>query len=132
MCFRSKRFTVDFPLVSLFHDARAGVIMDDAIDGLRASSALRSLLAHYAAAADATAWLDRLMQLDGVSAHGLVALHGELLAHQLLEQNTGIIVKVTAGAVPCCYRATRAGQKALAAASRPREDEECAGASDAA
>jgi hypothetical protein len=106
--------------------------MDDVIDRLRDSDLLRGLLAHYAAAADPTAWQDRLMQMDYVPSQGLVALHGELLAHQLLEQNTGFVGKVIPGAVPGCYRASRAGHKALAAAARPREDAECAGAADAA
>lgn len=106
--------------------------MDDVIDRLRESAPLRELLAHYAVAPDLAVWQDRLMQFDGVSPQGLVALHGELLAHQLLEQNTGVVGKVVAGAVPGCYRATRAGHRALAAAARARDEEECAGAVDAA
>jgi hypothetical protein len=131
MRFRSRHCAVDFLLVPLFLAGKAPV-MDDAIERLRMSSALRALLSHYALAADPTVWLDRLMQFASASAQDMVALHGELLAHQWLEQNTGIIVKVTPGAVPGCYRATRAGYKALTAASRPRDDEECAGNGDTA
>lgn len=106
--------------------------MDDAIDRLRACAALRALLGHYAHVADPRAWQDRLMQLEGVPPPELVALHGELLAHEWLEQNTGVVVKGAPGAVPCCYRVTRAGHRALAASSKPRDDEECAGATEAA
>jgi hypothetical protein len=106
--------------------------MEDAIDRLRACAALRALLAHYATAADPTAWQDRLMQLDGVASQELVGLHGALLANEWLEQNTGVVVKVVPGLVPGCYRATRAGHKALAAAAKPRDDEECAAATEAA
>ncbi len=101
--------------------------MEDEIDLLRTSAPLRTLLNHYAAAADPAAWQDRLMRLDGVPVEQLVALHGGLLAHQWLEQNTGVIGKLMPGTVPGCYSATRPRHNALAIASRPRDDEECAG-----
>jgi hypothetical protein len=72
------------------------------------------------------------MQMEGVPPQELVRLHGELLAHEWLEQNTGVVVRLAPGAVPCCYRATRTGHRALAAATRPREEEEFAGATEAA
>jgi hypothetical protein len=100
--------------------------MEDDLDRLRNSAALRSLLEHYAVATDPEAWQDRLMEQDGLSPRELVALHGELIAQQWLEQNTGVIAMVKPGRVAGCYRATRAGRRALIAAARPRDDDECA------
>jgi hypothetical protein len=100
--------------------------MEDDLDRLRNSAALRALLEHYAAATAPEVWQDRLMQQNGSSPRELVALHGELIAQQWLEQNTGVIATVRPGMVVGCYRATRAGRRALVAAARPRDDEECA------
>jgi hypothetical protein len=100
--------------------------MEDELDRLRNSTALRSLLEHYAAALAPEAWQDRLMQQQGLSPRELVVLHGELIAQQWLEQNTGVVAAVRPGTVAGCYRATRAGRRALVAAARPRDDDECA------
>ena len=48
------------------------------------------------------------MGLEGVEARDLVKLHGLLIAFGWLEQNTGNVPVVRAGAVPCCYRVTTA------------------------
>jgi hypothetical protein len=85
--------------------------MFDEVDALRDSPDLQRLLDHYvgACAADREAWQDRLMELEGVEAGELVRLHGLLIAFGWLEQNTGNVPVVRAGAVPCCYRVTAAG-----------------------
>jgi hypothetical protein len=85
--------------------------MVDELECLRESPELQRLLDHYvgACAADREAWQDRLMELEGVEARDLVKLHGLLIAFGWLEQNTGNVAVVRAGAVPCCYRITSAG-----------------------
>jgi hypothetical protein len=99
--------------------------MFDEFDRLRGCDGLLRLLAHYVAgnAADAEAWQDRRMELEGVRAEELVKLHGELLAYGWLEQNTGLTPVLRTGAVPCCYRVTAAGRKALKQAQSAAEDE---------
>jgi hypothetical protein len=89
--------------------------MFDEMDRLRAHELLRRLLAHYVRAgeADREAWQDRLMEMDGVEPQALTRLHGELLAYGWLDQNTGAVAAPRPGAVPRCYRATRAGHRAL-------------------
>ena len=85
--------------------------MFDELEALRESPDLQRLLDHYveACAADREAWQDRLMEMEGVEARDLVKLHGLLIAFGWLEQNTGNLPIVRAGAVPCCYRVTAAG-----------------------
>jgi hypothetical protein len=81
--------------------------MNDELAALTASEPLLNLLAHYAerSASDRQAWHDRLMRLDRCDLRDLSKLHGKLIAFGWLEQNTGVL--------PSCYRATRAGIKAL-------------------
>jgi hypothetical protein len=99
--------------------------MFDELDRLRADESLRRLLEHYAdrGAVDREAWQDRVMPSDGWSASDLVRLHGELLAQEWIEQNTGILPIVRPGALPQCYRVTAAGFRALKK-SRQRDEEE--------
>ncbi len=99
--------------------------MFDELDQLRADESLRRLLEHYAdrGALDREAWQDRVMPSDGLSASDLVRLHGELLAQEWIEQNTGILPVLRPGAVPQCYRVTAAGLRALKK-SRQRDEEE--------
>jgi len=89
--------------------------MFDEPQRLRDSRDLYRLLDHYArlAAGDPEAWHDRLMELQGVQSKDLVRLHGELLAHDWIEQNTGILPVLKIGTVPGCYRVTAAGHRAL-------------------
>ncbi len=47
----------------------------------------------------------RLMVMEGVKPPQLVKLHGQLIAFTWVEQNTGEI--------PCCYRITSAGLRAM-------------------
>ena len=100
--------------------------MFDELARLRTDEALRQLLCHYTATAngDRETWQDRLMSLDGVSREELVRLHGELLAFAWIEQNTGVLTEVRAGAVPQCYRVTAAGVRALKRAADPDEKDE--------
>jgi hypothetical protein len=96
--------------------------MFDEIERLGEDEPLFRLLSHYARAADRAAWQDRLMGLDALRADDLVRLHGELLAYDWLEQNTGFTPVLRAGAVPSCYRATAAGLRALRQAQARRPD----------
>ena len=78
---------------------------------LRESAHLLALLAHYAQAGaeDRTAWRDRLMRMDGVEPQQLTTLHGELIAFDGIEQNTGHAVLRPDGALAACYRVTPHG-----------------------
>jgi hypothetical protein len=89
--------------------------MFDELERLGETEPLFDLLAHYARAGadDREAWQDRLMQMEGVRAEELVKLHGELIAYDWVEQNTGALPAVRAGAVPQCYRVTPAGLRAF-------------------
>jgi hypothetical protein len=100
--------------------------MFDELGHLREDTYLEALLAQYAerGAADREAWQDRVMELDGVTADGLVKLHGALLAYDWIEQNTGVTPILPSVAVPQCYRTTTVGRRALRLARLRREDEE--------
>ena len=78
---------------------------------LRESAHLLALLAHYAQAGaeDRTAWRDRLMRMDGVEPQQLTTLHGELIAFDGIEQNTGHAVLRPDGTLAACYRVTPNG-----------------------
>jgi hypothetical protein len=93
--------------------------MFDELERLGESENLFALLTHYAraGAADREAWQGRLGQLNGARAEDVVRLHGELIAYDWAEQNTG--------EVPVCYRLTPAGLRAFrhAMARRPAKDE---------
>ncbi|MBY0231354.1 MAG: hypothetical protein K2W96_18885 [Gemmataceae bacterium] len=75
----------------------------DEDDALRDAPDLRDLLSHYAAL-DRNTWHPR--RGEGGSPRAVARLHGELIAHGWIEQNTGSLS-------PGSYRATRAGVKAL-------------------
>ena len=89
--------------------------MFNELEHLKDTPELFALLSHYAelAAADRQAWHDRRMQLDGCEGKQLTRLHGELIAHGWLEQNTGVVPAPRKNEAPGCYRATRAGIRAL-------------------
>jgi hypothetical protein len=89
--------------------------MFDELERLGENAHLLTLLAHYARAGevDRETWQDRLMQLDGARPEDLVRLHGELIAYDWIEQNTGLTPAPRGGAVPQCYRVTPAGLRAL-------------------
>ncbi len=87
--------------------------MWDEVKPLRANAQLTQLLTHYAGAADREAWQDRLMEMTDLPQRELSRLHGELLAHGWIEQNTGAVPVLRVGAAPQCYRVTPAGRRAL-------------------
>lgn len=78
---------------------------------LRENTRLLSLLTHYArmGSDDRTVWRDRLMRMDGVGPEELTALHGELIACDGIEQNTGQAVLRPDGTLAACYRITPNG-----------------------
>ena len=63
-----------------------------------------ALLSHYAhqGTEDRATWRDRLMQMEGVKPKQLTVLHGELIAFEWIEQNTGQTLSA-------CYRITLHG-----------------------
>jgi hypothetical protein len=81
--------------------------MFDYLERLRNSPKLLQLFSHYAklSEADPQAWHPRLMAMESDEKVDLSKLHGELIAFDFVDQNTG--------SLPCCYRLTRAGLKAL-------------------
>jgi hypothetical protein len=72
------------------------VTMLDESQRLRETPHLLSLLSHYAqmGSEDRATWRDRLMQMEGVEPKQLSALHGELIAFDWIEQNTGQALSV--------------------------------------
>lgn len=78
---------------------------------LRENAQLLALLSHYAqlGSVDRTIWQDRLMQMEGVEAKELTVLHGELIAFDWVEQNTGHAVGRPDGTLSGCYRITQNG-----------------------
>ena len=89
--------------------------MHDDLDRLRTKSNLLLLLTHYAdvGASSRETWQDRMMAMEGVESPELSKLHGELIAFNWIEQNTGNFSVLRAGAVPGCYRVTTAGLRAV-------------------
>jgi hypothetical protein len=87
-------------------------IMFDELERLGVDEHLFALLAHYATAgaADREKWQDRVPRMDRLPPEDLVRLHGELLAYDWVEQNTGLL--------PPCYRVTVAGLRAYKEAQR--------------
>lgn len=100
--------------------------MLDALEQLRENERLFRLLDHYAqfGGADPEAWQDRLMNLDGVDAKGLVQLHGQLLAEGWVEQNTGYTPELKYEEVPLCYRTTVLGRRVVRLALAARSANE--------
>ena len=110
--------------------------MPDDLEPLEDSAPLGKLLEHYAVGGlqDSEAWQDRVMQMPGVEYRELVSLHGLLLAHGWLEQNTGATTVLKPGVAACAYRITGVGMRAFRLAngretlSMPRRcgEKECA------
>ena len=84
-------------------------MFDDSVR-LRENPQLVSLLSHYAqqGAEDRATWRNRLMEMDGVEPKQLTALHGELIAFDWIEQNTGQASALN-GVISSCYRVTLHG-----------------------
>jgi hypothetical protein len=102
------------------------IAMLDLLERLRAKPTLQALLAHYAGLAvnGREMWQDRLMTLDEVDVRDLSRLHGELIAFDWLEQNSGRFGALRPGAVTGCYRVTNAGLRALARLQATQDEDE--------
>jgi hypothetical protein len=85
--------------------------MFDDSQRLRDNPQLLFLLSHYAQLGneDRATWRDRLMQIEGVEPKQLSALHGELIAFDWIEQNTGQTISRPDGTLSACYRITLNG-----------------------
>src|SRR5580698_7847177 len=72
---------------------------------------LLTLLSHYArmGSEDRTVWQDRLMKMEGIDSQQLTTLHGELIAFDWIEQNTGQAKMSQDGTLTACYRITLEG-----------------------
>jgi hypothetical protein len=88
--------------------------MINELERLRDSLELQQLLSHYAEVGIAVPgeWQERMTHLDGVDARTLPRLHGQLLAYDWIEQNTGHAPSPE-GKYGCWYRVTEAGLQAL-------------------
>ena len=75
-------------------------MLDDSLR-LRENPHLLALLSHYAqqGTADRAMWRNRLMEMEGVEPKQLTMLHGELIAFDWIEQNSGQTLSA-------CYRIT--------------------------
>ncbi|MBA4192034.1 MAG: hypothetical protein C0467_28990 [Planctomycetaceae bacterium] len=78
---------------------------------LRENAHLLSLLSHYAqlGTEDRTIWQDRRMQMEGIDSKQMTVLHGELIAFDWIEQNTGHALGRPDGTISGCYRITQNG-----------------------
>jgi hypothetical protein len=87
----------------------------DELDRLKAKPNLLQLLTHYAdlGAFSREMWQDRLMAMEGVDSPEMSRLHGDLIAFNWIEQNTGNAPGIKAGVVPACYRVTLNGLRAI-------------------
>lgn len=85
--------------------------MFDESQRLRENPHLLLLLSNYAqqGAEDRATWRNRLMQMEGVEPKQLSALHGELMAFDWIEQNTGQASSMKDGVIANCYRITLNG-----------------------
>ena len=63
------------------------------------------------------------MAMEGVESPELSKLHGDLIAFNWIEQNTGNFSVIRGGAVPACYRVTLNGFKAIQQIKAPEVDE---------
>ncbi len=95
--------------------------MFDFLERLQNSPKLLQLFNHYATLGktDPQAWHPRLMVMEGDESVDMAKLHGELIAYDFVDQNTGNL--------PCCYRLTRAGQKALRQIELTQEEHSAGG-----
>ena len=82
---------------------------------LRENPRLAELLTHYATLGkdDRAIWQDRLMSMEGIDAKELSKLHGELIAFDWIEQNTGQTSALKDGVVAACYRITLHGLREM-------------------
>src|ERR1700722_19949496 len=85
-------------------------MFDDSLR-LQENPHLLYLLSHYAQQGieDRATWRDRLMQMEGIEPKQLSTLHGELIAFDWIEQNTGQASPMKDGVLANCYRITLNG-----------------------
>jgi hypothetical protein len=85
-------------------------MLDDSLR-LQENPHLLALLSHYAqqGAEDRATWRDRLMKMEGIEPKQLSGLHGELIAFDWIEQNTGQAFSTKEGTLSACYRITLNG-----------------------
>jgi hypothetical protein len=85
-------------------------MFDDSVR-LRENPQLLALLSHYAqlGSEDRETWRDRLMQMEGVAPKQLTDLHGELMALDWIELNSGNAILLKDGTLSACYRITVGG-----------------------
>jgi hypothetical protein len=90
---------------------REGAMMLDFSVRLQENTHLLALLSHYAqkGSEDRTVWQDRLMQMEGIDSKQLTTLHGELIAFDWIEQNTGHAKLSPDGTISGCYRIAQPG-----------------------
>lgn len=88
------------------------------VQHLRDNPFLQQLLTHYAELGkqDRKIWQNRLMTMDGLQPAQITKLHGELLAFEWIEQDTG--------AIRASYRITPAGVRFLKQAVNGVEEDE--------
>src|SRR5476651_2476286 len=94
-------------------------MFDDSLR-LQENSHLLFLLSHYAqqGTEDRATWRDRLMQMEGVEPRQLSALHGELIAFDWIEQDSGQTLSA-------CYRITLNGLREYRRFHGVEVEEEC-------
>jgi hypothetical protein len=92
--------------------------MFDDLERLREHLPLQVLFEYYGTRGEPNreSWHARLSELPDVSAAEMSRLHGELIAFDWIEQNTG--------QMPCCYRVTVAGMRAFRQWLTSREEQE--------
>ena len=85
--------------------------MFDESQRLQENPHLLFLLSHYAqqGTEDRAIWRDRVMQMESVEPKQLSVLHGELIAFDWIEQNTGQAISRPDGTLSSCYRITLNG-----------------------
>lgn len=90
--------------------------MFDDIQRLQDDGQLANLLFHFADAgkADRYAWQNRVMAIEGVNPKELTRLHGELIAFDWIEQNSGHTATVAEPIGARCYRVTLNGLRTTA------------------
>jgi hypothetical protein len=78
---------------------------------LQENPQILALLSNYAqlGTEDHETWRDRLMQMDSVAPKQLSVLHGELIALDWIEQNSGQAIPLKDGTLSACYRITPQG-----------------------
>lgn len=98
----------------------------DEPDQIKKDSPLFTLLRNYAEPGmlDREMWQDRVMDLNGLTGRDLSRLHGELIALNWIEQNTGNTPAVRANSAIGCYRVTTLGLRVYRKIEKAEEADE--------